>query len=87
MEVVVCTVVAKLYFIRGSGVWIAYYRLSKIKLCTTEVNDFQYKAMATKSSILDIAGVPDAPLITIFGKVIFNLTQKNCHLFQFNRDL
>ena len=72
MEVVVYTVVAKLI---------------EIKLCTTEVNGFQYKAMATKSSILDIAGVPDAPLITIFGKVIFNLTQKNCHLFQFNRDL
>ena len=40
------------------------------------VSGFQCKAIATKSSILDIADVPDAPLITIFGKeivILFNL--------------
>ena len=46
-----------------------------MELSATKVNGFQCKAIATKSSILDIAGVPDPPLITIFGKVTFNLTQ------------
>ena len=41
----------------------------------TNVNDFHCKATTTKSSILDIACIPDPLLITIFGKVIFNLTQ------------
>ena len=31
--------------------------------------------IATTSSILDIAGIPDPPLITMFGKLIFNLKQ------------
>ena len=31
--------------------------------------------IATRSSILDIAGIPDPPLITMFGKLIFNLKQ------------
>ena len=44
-------------------------------LSETEVKGFQCKAIATKSSILDIAGAPDQPLITTFGKVIFNLRQ------------
>ena len=47
----------------------------KIELSVTKVNDFQCKAIATKSSILDIAGVPNLPLITVSVKVIFNLTQ------------
>ena len=36
----------------------------------TKVKGFQCKAIPTKSSILDIADVPDPPLTTIFGKVI-----------------
>ena len=44
--------------------------LSKIELSATKVNDFQCKAIARKSSILDIAGIRYPPLITIFGKVI-----------------
>ena len=42
----------------------------------TKVNGFQCKAIATKSSILHITEVPDPLLITIFGKVIFNVTQE-----------
>ena len=30
-----------------------------------------------KNSILGIADIPDAPLITTFGKVVFNLMQAN----------
>ena len=45
-------------------------------LSATKVNSFHCKAIVKKSSILDIAGVPDPPLITIFGKVTFNLTQQ-----------
>ena len=47
----------------------------------TKVNGFQCKAISTRSSILDIADVPDPPLITIFGKVIFNLMQATVILF------
>ena len=43
---------------------------SKIELSATEVNGFQCKAVATKGFILEIADVPDPPLVTIFGKVI-----------------
>ena len=49
---------------------------ANIELSATKVNSFQCKAIATKRSILDIARVPDPPLITIFGKVTFNLTQQ-----------
>ena len=35
--------------------------MSNIKLSATKVNSFHCKAIATKSSILDIAGVPDPP--------------------------
>ena len=60
----------------------SYYMLaSKIKLSATKVNGFQNKSISTRSSIIDIAGVPDPPLITIFGKVIFNLTQATVILF------
>ena len=48
---------------------------SKIELSATKVNAFQCTAVASTSSILDIASVPNLPLITISGKVIFNLTQ------------
>ena len=40
-----------------------------------KVNGFQGEATTTKSSILDTADVPDPPLITIFGKVTFDLMQ------------
>ena len=60
---------------------IVCQRLSKIELPVTKVNGFQCKAISTKSSILDIADVPDPPLITIFIKVIFSLTQATVILF------
>ena len=41
-----------------------------------KVKNFHCKAIATKRSILDIASVLDPPLITIFGKVTFNLTEE-----------
>ena len=47
----------------------------------TKANGFQCKAISTKSLILDIADIPDPPLITIFGKEIFNLTQAAVNLF------
>ena len=74
-------VIVKSYFTRGSSIQIACQRLSKIELSATQVNGFQCKAVATKSSILDIAEVTDPPLITIFGKVTFNLTQATVALF------
>ena len=48
---------------------------SMIKLSAAKVNSFHCKAIATKDSILHIADFPDPPPITIFGRVIFNLTQ------------
>ena len=38
-----------------------------------KINSFQYKAIATKTSVLDTACVPDAPLITVFGKITLTL--------------
>ena len=64
------------YFTRGSSVQIAWQRLSNVKLSAAKVNSFQCKSIATKRSILDIAHVPDPPLITILGKttaILFNL--------------
>ena len=81
MEVAVYMVIVKLYFTRGSRMCIAWQSLSKIKLSATKVNGFQCKAIAINSSVIDIAGVPDPPLITIIGKVTFNLTQANVILF------
>ena len=69
-------VIVKSYFTSGSSIQIASQHLSNIELSATKVNSFQCKAIATKSSILDIAGVPDPPLITIFGEVTFKLTQQ-----------
>ena len=48
----------------------------------TKLNGFQCKAIATEWSILDIAGLPDLPLITIFSKVTFNLTWKQLSIRQ-----
>ena len=48
--------------------------MSEMDLSATKVNGFQFKAVATKSSILDIAEVTETSLITIIGKVTFNLT-------------
>ena len=45
---------------------------SKIDLFVIVVKGSQYKAIDTKSSILDITDVPGPPLVTTFGKVIFN---------------
>ena len=64
-----------LYFIKGSTVQIPRQRLPNIELSGTKIAGFQSKAIATKSSTLDILGVPDLPLTKVFGKVIFNLTQ------------
>ena len=64
------------YFTRGSSVQIAWQRLSNVRLSAAKVNSFQCKSIATKRSILDIAHVPDPPLITILGKttaILFNL--------------
>ena len=47
----------------------------------TEVNGFQCKAIATKRSVLDIAGIPDPLRIITFGKVIFRLMQVTVILF------
>ena len=47
----------------------------KIELTATKVKGFQCEAIATKSSTLDIPGVPDPRLITKFGKESFDLTQ------------
>ena len=74
-------VIVKLYFTTGSRMCIAWQCLSKIELSATKVNGFQCKAIAINSSILDIADAPDPPLITIIGKVTFNLTQANVTLF------
>ena len=54
---------------------------SKIEVSATKVKGFQCKAVATKSSILDNTGVLDPPLITIFGKVTFNMAQTTVILF------
>ena len=81
MEVSAYMVIVKPYFTRGSRIQISCQRLSKIKLSATKVNSFQCKAVATKSSILDVADFPDPPLITIFCKVTFNLTQETFILF------
>ena len=40
------------------------------------VKGSNYKAIATRSSIWDIAGIPDPPPITKFVKLIFYLMQK-----------
>ena len=69
-------VIVKSYFTRGSGIQIACQCLSNIELSTTKANSFQSKAVATKRSILDIARVPDPPLITVFGKATFNWTKQ-----------
>ena len=55
----------------------------KIEHSATKVklHGFQCKAIATKSSILDIAGIEDPSLITIFGKLTFSLTQATVSLF------
>ena len=74
-------VIVKSYFTRGSRIQIACQCLPNIELSATKVNGFQCKAIATNSTILDIAGVPDAPLIAIFRKVTFNLTQAAVILF------
>ena len=74
-------VIVKLYFTTGSRMCIAWQCLSKIELSVTKVNGFQCKAIAINSSVIDIARVPDPPLITIIGKVTFNLTQANVILF------
>ena len=67
-------VIVKSYFTRGSRVHASICLNndhSEIK-----INSFHCKAIATRRSILDIVRVPDPPpLITIFGKVTFNLTQ------------
>ena len=68
-------VIVKSYFTRGSSIQIVSQRLSNIELSATKVNSFQCEAVATRRSILEIVHVPDPPLITIFGKVTFNLTQ------------
>ena len=47
-----------------------------IELSAKKVNGFQRKAIATNGSSLYFGGLPDAPVIKIFGKVISNLTQK-----------
>ena len=60
---------------------IACSCLSKMELSMTKANGFQCKAISTKSLILDIVDIPDPPLITIFGKKIFNLTQAAVNLF------
>ena len=65
MEVTVYIVIVKSYFTRRSRFLI--------ELSATKLNSFQCKAIFKKSSILDIADVPDTPLITIIGKVTFNL--------------
>ena len=80
-QVAIYMVIVKLYFTRGSRIQIACQRLSNIEFSATKVNGFQCRAIATESSILDIAGVPDPPLITIFSKVTFNLTQQTVILF------
>ena len=75
MEVAVYMVIVKSYFTRGSRIKIACWSLSKTELSATKVKGCQCKDIETRNSTLDISGVPDTPLITIFGKVIFNLTQ------------
>ena len=79
MEVAVYMVTVKSYFTRESRVHASICLNndhSEIK-----INSFHCKAIATRRSILDIVRVPDPPppppplLITIFGKVTFNLTQ------------
>ena len=81
MGVAVYMVIVKSVFTRGSRIQVACQRLSKIEVRAIKVNGFQCKAIATKSSILDIVGVPHSPLITIFGKETINLTQATASLF------
>ena len=51
------------------------YMLQVLHRPSVFTNGFQGKAITTKSSILDTAAVPDLPLVTIFDKEVFNLTQ------------
>ena len=74
-------VILKSYFTRGPRNQVTCQRLSKIELPAIKVNCFYCKAIATKSSILDTAGVSHSSLITIFGKITFNLTQATVTLF------
>ena len=48
---------------------------SKIEFFETVVKGFQLEIIVRKSSILDVGGNSNPPLITIFGKVNFPLTQ------------
>ena len=75
MEGSVYTVIVKSYFTRGSRIKIVLYT----NVCLRSSS--QCIAIAIKSSILDIAGVVDPPLITVLGQVIFNLKQKTVILF------
>ena len=48
---------------------------SKIEFFETVVKGFQLEIIVRNSSILDVGGNSDPPLITIFGKVNFPLAQ------------
>ena len=48
---------------------------SKIEFFETVVKGFQLEIIVRKSSILDVGGNSNPPLITIFGKVNFPLAQ------------
>ena len=61
-------VIVKSCITRGSSIQIVCQPVSNIQLSAAKVNNFQCKAIAAKTSILDVAHVPDPPLITIFGK-------------------
>ena len=60
-----------IYYIAGSSLLLS----SKTELFATVVECFQLKIIVTKSSILDVGGALDRPLITVFGKVIIHLAQ------------
>ena len=69
-------VIVKSYFTRGSRIKMACQRLSNIELSAAKVNSFMCKVITTTRSISDAARVSDPLLITILGKVTFNLTQQ-----------
>ena len=48
---------------------------SKIELFATVVKGFQLEIIIRKCSIVNVGGDADPPLITIFGKVNFQLAQ------------
>ena len=71
-----------IFTIAGSSLLLS----SKIELFATVVKGFQLEIIIRKSSIVNVGGDADPPLITIWQSK-FSVSTSNCHLVQFNCDL